>query len=221
MNFTSHLDPDGWYQNARGATSLGFSTEVNRQIDIQDTFGEEHDWMNYDLEVSPKENNTNEGLLEGEGPDLEMSEDGFFYDLRIMEQAEKGSGKEGRHLVDDGLLTVHFTAYRDEDGDDYIVHSDPKKWTSEGKRKYEEKDGFADIETGLKDTEEWFSDEDNYRMEEGLKQAEEYLDQISEEEEEPLSTRWNGLREALNTFREGISPAKPVNTNGRKQKYAN
>jgi hypothetical protein len=159
-------------------------------------------------------------LLEGEGLELEYTDDGFFYDVEIRETVDLNLGKAARKEVEDGLLSVHFTGYRDSDGNDYIVHSDPKKWVEDGKEKYPDLGGLPDIESGLQKTEDFFSDEKNYTLDEGLGQVENYLSDIAEDEQRPLSDRWLCLRDAVSGFRESLQAGKPVNISRRKQSYA-
>jgi hypothetical protein len=220
VTFWTEFDPDTWLENGSNGTFLGFSTEAQKDIDFEEELGGEHQFLGYELETSVKKNNEEEALLEGEGLELEYTDDGFFYDVEIRETVDLNLGKAARKEVEDGLLSVHFTGYRDSDGNDYIVHSDPKKWVEDGKEKYPDLGGLPDIESGLQKTEDFFSDEKNYTLDEGLGQVENYLSDIAEDEQRPLSDRWLCLRDAVSGFRESLQAGKPVNISRRKQSYA-
>ncbi|MFB6174830.1 MAG: hypothetical protein ABEJ87_02545 [Candidatus Nanohalobium sp.] len=154
-------------------------------------------------------NGNGDNILEGEGPELEESEDGFLYNVEIREMVND-EGKTARKEVDEGLLAVHFTGYRDENGDDYLVHSDPKMWTEEGEMNYEETDeGLPDVETGLQYTDEPFSIEGNYSLDEGLNEIENYLTDIADRDER-LGHRWRGLRDAVAGFHDSIKKGENV-----------
>lgn len=220
MTFYTEFDPGTWLTNGSNGTFLGFSTEAQEDIDFRKELGEEQHFQGYEFETDVKDNNEDETLLEGEGLDLEYSNDGFFYDVEIRETVDLNQGKAARKEVEDGLLSVHFTGYRDSDGNDYMVHSDPKKWVEDGKEKYPDLEGAPDVQSGLQKTEDFFSNENNYRLEEGLTQIEEYLTEIAEEENKPLSDRWLGLRDAVSGFNQSLEVGKPVNITRRNQNYA-
>lgn len=220
MTFYTQFDPETWLENGSNGTFLGFSTEAQEDIDFKQVLGEDQQFQGYEFETNVKKNNEDGTLLEGEGLDLEYSNEGFFYDVEIRETVDLNEGKEARKEVEDGLLSVHFTGYRDSEGNDYMVHSDPKKWVEDGKEKYIDNKGDPDIESGLQKTEDFFSNNNNYTMDEGLGQIEQYLTEIAREEEETLSDRWLGIRDAVSGFRESLETGKPVNINRRKQNYA-
>lgn len=171
MAFYTEFDPETWLENGSNGTFLGFSTDAQEDVNFEEELGEEHQFQGYELETSIKKNNENEKLLQGEGLDLEYTEDGFFYDVEIRETVDLNLGKAARKEVEDGLLSVHFTGYRDEDGNDYIVHSDPKKWVEDGKEKYPVIDGLPNINAGLQETEDFFSNENNYTLDKGLREV--------------------------------------------------
>lgn len=221
MTFYTEFDPCTWLENGSNGTFLGFSTEAHEDVDFEEELGESHQFQGYELETSVKKNNENEKLLQGEGVDLEYTDDGFFYDVEIRETVDLNLGKAARKEVEDGLLSVHFTGYRDSVGNDYIVHSDPKKWVEDGKEKYPELEGSPDIEAGLQKTEDFFSNENNYTLDQGLSQIEHYLSNIAEEESRPISDRWMGLRDAISGFRKSLQAGKPVNISRGKKAYAN
>lgn len=220
MTFYTEFDPGTWLENGSNGTFLGFSTDAQEDVDFEEELGEEHQFQGYEFETDVKKNNEDETLLQGEGPDLEYSDDGFFYDVEIRETVDLNEGKAARKEVEDGLLSVHFTGYRDSNGNDYMVHSDPKKWVEDGKEKYIDNKGSPDVEKGLQKTEDFFSNDDNYKLDEGLTQIEEYLTEIAEEENKPLSDRWLGLRDAVSGFQQSLERGKPVNITRGKQTYA-
>lgn len=219
MTFYTEFDPGKWLENGSNGTFLGWSTDAQEEVDFEEELGGEHQFRGYEFETDVKENNEETGLLEGGGLDIEYSEDGFFYDVEIRETVDLNEGKSARKEVDDGLLSVHFTGYRDGDGNDYMVHSDPKKWIEDGKEKYPKLKGEPDVKSGLQKTENFFSEEDNYRMEDGLTQIEEYLTDISEREEGALSSRWLGLRDAVSGFKQSLETGKPINIDRQEQNY--
>lgn len=210
MSFHTEINPDNWLeqsQETREATQLGKSDEIYEDVSLEEEFGEEFDFLNYEIET--KLNGNGDNILEGEGPDLEESKDGFLYNVEIRELVN-GEGKPARKEVDEGLLAVHFTGYRDENGNDYIVHSDPKMWTEEGEIKYEETDeGLPDVEAGLQDIDNGFSIEENYSLDEGLSEIENYLTDIADRDER-LGHRWGGLRDAVAGFHKSTEKGENV-----------
>jgi hypothetical protein len=224
VSFHPTFDPDSWLKDADStgsdtATVLGASSTVYETLDIEEVFGEGFHTLDYELETRPKNNTSNAEFLEGTGPDIGLEEDGFFYDVEIRELVDEDLGREARHQVDDGLLAVHFTGYRDPNGDDYMVHWDPKKWVPEGTHKYRDSAGEPDVEAGMMDTNNYFSDEDNYRLEDGLETVETQLGELAREDER-LGKRWRGLQDAVRGFRSSLEAGKPVNTSSTNQAYA-
>lgn len=220
MTFYTEFDPESWLEKGDNGTFLGFSTETQEEVEFSEILGEEHQFLGYELETDIKENNRDEKLIEGEEPELELSDDGFLYDVEIRETVDLNMGKAARKEVEDGLLSVHFTGYRDGDGNDYIIHSDPKKWVEDGKKKYKDNSGEPDVGSGLRKTEDFFSIDDNYKIDEGLCKIEDYLTDIADEESGDLSARWLGLRDAVGGFRKSLETGKPVNIERGKNTYA-
>ena len=79
--------------------------------------------------------------------------------------------------------------------------------------------GLLDVGAGLQRTENGFSIEDNYQLEEGLEEVERYLTDISEREEDNLSTRWGGLRDAVAGFRKTIQTGRDVKIDRKQLNY--
>lgn len=219
MTFYTEFDPEKWLENGSNGTFLGWSTDAQEEVEFKAELGGEHQFQGYEFQTDVKENNQETSLLKGESHDIEYSEDGFLYDIEVRETVDLNEGKSARKEVDDGLLSVHFTGYRDADGEDYIVHSDPKRWIKDGKEKYPDLEGKPNVESGLQKTEEFFSEEDNYTMKDGLTQIEEYLTYISEREEGALTGRWLGLRDAVSGFKQSLEAGKPINIDRQKQNY--
>lgn len=209
MPFKTEIDPNNWLEDNRESaqpSKLGISDEIYNELKIEEEFGEGFHQLNYEIET--KKNDFNGEIESPENIDLNP-EDGFFYNVEIRELVDENLGKKSRHEINDGLLGVHFTGYRDENGNDYICHSDPKKWTEDGVEKYPDFEGEPNIEKGLKQTENYFSVEETYEMEEGLQKIETYLTEIAEKEEGNISKRWLGVRDAVAGFRKTLAEEKP------------
>jgi hypothetical protein len=221
VSFHTQIDPEKWKEttseDTRRASKLGFSDEIYQELEPEEEFGE--DFSRLDYEVETKFNIDDPSLLEGEGEEIEYSEDGTFYNVEIRELVDKEKGKAAKDDIDGGLLAIHFTGYTDENGNNYLVHSDPKRWVST-EEKYEETDqGLPDVQAGLKDTENYFSIEDNYELEDGLREVEKYLSDISERETENLAKRWGGLRDAVAGFRKSLETGRDVSIDRTELNY--
>lgn len=221
VSFHNQIDPEKWKEttaeNTEKVSKLGFSDEIYQELTPEEEFGE--DFSRLDYEIETKFNIDDPGLLEGEGEDIEYSEEGTFYNVEIRELVDKEKGKAAKDDLDGGLLAIHFTGYTDEEGNDYLVHSDPKRWVSTEEKYEETEQGLPDVAAGLQETENYFSIEDNYQLEEGLQEVERYLTDISEKEEHNLSTRWEGLRDAVAGFRRTIETGRDVKIDRKQLDY--
>lgn len=219
MDYDIKIDPDTWMDDTSGhaPSTLAESLEANEEIDVQEEFGDDYSWLSYEIDTDVKKNTDPENIIAGEG--VELDDDGFLYDIEIREMVGT-RGQDERFNVDDGLLGVHFTGYRDPEGNDYMVHSDPKKWTADGEMKFEDDDGEPYVEGGLKgEPEDPFSDDTNYEIEAGLERIESYLGHLgSEVEDQALATRWRHLGSAVNGFRRTIDTGQPVNLEYQNQR---
>jgi hypothetical protein len=128
--------------------------------------------------------------------------------VEIRELADKEKGKTAKDDVDEGLLAIHFTGYTDEEGNDYIIHSDPKLWTSEGKEKLKGEESPIYEVAGSE--EEDFTDENTYSFTEGVKQIENYLEDIEGQASGTEATRLRGLRKSIRSLRKSYNQEKPV-----------
>lgn len=221
MPFKTEIDPNNWLEDNRESaqpSKLGISDEIYRDINIEKEFGEEFHQLDYEIET--KKNDFNGEIETPEDININPDE-GFFYNVEIRELVDENLGKKARHQIDDGLLGIHFTGFRDQNGKDYICHSDPKKWTENGVKKYPELKGEPNIEEGLKQTDDYFSIEDTYEIEEGLQEIETYLTEIAVKEEGAISKRWLGVRDAVAGFRKTLEEGKPSKIHRENTNYGN
>lgn len=179
-----------------------------RDVDLGDEFGvEEPAWMMHKAQYKDTGPEEVEDFLEED-----MDEDGELYNIEIGEEINWSHGsafgeQAENYDLDSGLFSVHFTGYRDSSGNDYIVHCDPKVWDpEEGKQK------FTGEPPTLPLADEGFQDDSVYSMEEGLKQLEEYVKGVKNSgERETWKNRWDGVQNAVETFRESYEEGNIYN----------
>ncbi len=201
--------PEEWTHGEPQKILEGRNEDVSEEIDIEEEFGTSG-VLQYEGEVRTNDPGREaENLLNGE-----LEEGGEFYNIEISETLWTSEGKAfaenaGEYDLDSPLFGVHMTGYRDPDGNDHIIHSDPKLWTSEGKEKL--KGEQSPVYEIARSEEEEFTDENTYSFTEGVKQIENYLQDIEGQASGTEATRWKGLRKSIKSLRKSYEQEEPVN----------
>lgn len=201
--------PEKWTHGEPQKILEGRNEDVSEEIDIEEEFGTSG-VLQYEGEVRTNDPGKEaENLLNGE-----LEEGGEFYNIEISETLWTSEGKAfaenaEEYDLDSPLFGVHMTGYRDPDGNDHIIHSDPKLWTSEGKEKLKG-EGSPVYEIAGSEEEE-FTDENTYSFTEGVKQIENYLQDIEGQASGTEATRWKGLRKSIKSLRKSYEQEEPVN----------
>lgn len=201
-------NPDEWPHGQPQKILEGRNEDISEEVDIEEEFGTSG-VLQYEGEVRTNDPGREAGNL----LDEELEEGGDFYNIEISETLWTSEGKAfaenaEEHDLDSPLFGVHMTGYRDPDGNDYIIHSDPKLWTSHGKEKLKgEKSPAYEI---AESEEQEFTDENTYSFTEGVKQIENYLQDIEGQASGTESTRWKGLRKSIKSLRKSYKQGEPV-----------
>lgn len=212
MSFSNDdwTQPENWDHNGESQILKGYDTEIGEEIDF-DEIVEESNSLMYEGTAEEFKPNDSEKELRGDGEDLEKG--GTFYTIEIGEKlfGEYGTltREEMTHEEKGELFEVHMTGYRNPEGNDYLIHSDPGVWTREGKKKLSENPPGRPLTEG----EDEFTVEENYEFTEGLKQIESYLTDIADREGEQEGLRWEGLGRAVKSFRKSYENNRPVGLN--------
>ncbi|EGQ43801.1 MAG: hypothetical protein J07AB43_04670 [Candidatus Nanosalina sp. J07AB43] len=129
---------EDWVYNDQSQILKGHDTEIGEKVDFDEIVEGSHEMM-YEGTAEEYEPDDQEKELRGSGRDLEPG--GTFYSIEIGEKllGEYGTltREEIIHEEEGELFEIHMTGYRDLEGNDYIVHSDPGVWTPDGKRNYQ------------------------------------------------------------------------------------
>lgn len=198
---------ENWEENDESQILKGHDTEVGEEIDF-DGIIEGSNSLMYEGTAEKYEPNDPEKELRGDGKTLE--DGGTFYSIELGENLFGEYGKltreEMTHEQEGELFEIHMTGYRDPEGNDYLIHSDPGVWTPEGKKKLSENPPGRPLTEG----EDKFTVENNYEFTEGLKQVESYLTDIADREGGMEGLRWEGLGRAVKSFRKSYETDRPI-----------
>jgi hypothetical protein len=203
------LKSENWIHKEAQKILEGRNEDISKVIDIEKEFGTAG-VLQYEGEVRINEPGQESANLLNE----EMEKGGNFYNIEISETLWTSEGKAfaenaKEYDLESPLFGVHMTGYRDPNGNDHIIHSDPKLWTNQGKKKLKG-EGSPIYEIAESEAEE-FTDEDTYSFTEGVKRVESYLQNLEGQASGTKATRWKGLKKSIKSLRKSYKQEKPVN----------